>query len=216
MASIDLINDKLEAFETHMEDKLCALFVEFRLGRSPSPRRSQCGRSSDCKENQPEKEEQVTDPSYPCIRVDFPRREDRDMTGWISHAERYFCYHRTLEASMVNITIIHLGREAIQWCGWYKHTHKVPTRRQFKSGLLIFFRPTEYENTNSQSVKIRQASIVQEYQTRPWCAYYRYHEEASRRITDYDLKFMEPGLEDKADLKRADMLGPQLSRVPVD
>ncbi|RZS13731.1 hypothetical protein BHM03_00045350 [Ensete ventricosum] len=47
----------------------------------------------------------------------------------------------------------------------------------------------------------------------PWCAYYRYHEEASRRITDYDLKFMEPGLEDKADLKRVDMLGPQLTLV---
>ncbi|RRT63150.1 hypothetical protein B296_00033359 [Ensete ventricosum] len=171
MASIDLINAKFEAFETHMEDKLCALFVEFRLGRSPNPRRSQCGGSSDCKENQPEKDEQATDPSYPCIRVDFPRWEDRDMTGWISHAERYFCYHRTLEASMVDIAIIHLGREAIQWCDWYKHTHKVPTWR-------------------------------------PWCAYYRYHEEVSRRTTDYDLKFMEHGLEDNADLKRADLLGP--------
>ncbi|RWW69314.1 hypothetical protein BHE74_00023095 [Ensete ventricosum] len=64
MASVDLIGAKLEAFETRMEDKLCALFVEFRLGRSPSPRRSQRGESFDRKENPPEKEEQATDSSY--------------------------------------------------------------------------------------------------------------------------------------------------------
>ncbi|RWW23320.1 hypothetical protein GW17_00012439 [Ensete ventricosum] len=55
-----------------MEDRLCALFAEFRLGRSPSPRRSQRGESSDRKENPPEKEEQATDLSYLRIRVDFP------------------------------------------------------------------------------------------------------------------------------------------------
>ncbi|RWV99027.1 hypothetical protein BHE74_00029650 [Ensete ventricosum] len=113
--SIDLIGVKLEAFETHMEDKLCALFPEFRLARSLSPRRSQRGESFDRNENPLEKEEQATDPSYPCIRVDFPRSEDKDLTRWISWVERYFRYHRILEASMVDIAIIHLRREAIQW-----------------------------------------------------------------------------------------------------
>ncbi|RWW72533.1 hypothetical protein BHE74_00019655 [Ensete ventricosum] len=84
MASVDLIGVKLEAFEMRMEDKLCALFVEFRLGQSPSSRRSQCGESPDRKKNQLEKEEQATDSLYPCIlpsmgrwrpnRVDFTRR----------------------------------------------------------------------------------------------------------------------------------------------
>ncbi|RZS05632.1 hypothetical protein BHM03_00036168 [Ensete ventricosum] len=64
MASVDLIGAKLEAFETRMKDKLCTLFVEFRLGRSPSPRRSQRGESFDRKENPPEKEEQAIDSSY--------------------------------------------------------------------------------------------------------------------------------------------------------
>ncbi|RRT34598.1 hypothetical protein B296_00051275 [Ensete ventricosum] len=41
MASKELIDAKLEALEMHMEDRLRALFVEFRLGRSSSPRRSQ-------------------------------------------------------------------------------------------------------------------------------------------------------------------------------
>ncbi|RRT46826.1 hypothetical protein B296_00036616, partial [Ensete ventricosum] len=73
MASIDLIGAKLEAFETRMEDRLRALFVELRLGRWPSPRRLQHG------------------------------------------GKRYFHYHKTLNASMVDIVVIHLGREAAQW-----------------------------------------------------------------------------------------------------
>ncbi|RZR71933.1 hypothetical protein BHM03_00008841 [Ensete ventricosum] len=75
MASVDLIGAKLEAFKTRMEDKLRALFAEFRLGRSPSPTRSQQTNSLDRKENPLEKEKQATDSSYPCIRVDFPRWE---------------------------------------------------------------------------------------------------------------------------------------------
>ncbi|RRT69246.1 hypothetical protein B296_00009755 [Ensete ventricosum] len=55
MALIDLISAKLEAFETRIEDRLRALFTEFRLGRSPTPRRSQRGESSNRKENPPER-----------------------------------------------------------------------------------------------------------------------------------------------------------------
>ncbi|RWV96226.1 hypothetical protein BHE74_00035097 [Ensete ventricosum] len=61
MASEDVIDAKLEAFETCMENKLSALFAEFRLGLSLSLTRSQQGESSVHKENPPEKEEQATD-----------------------------------------------------------------------------------------------------------------------------------------------------------
>ncbi|RZS12668.1 hypothetical protein BHM03_00044152 [Ensete ventricosum] len=105
-----------------MEDRLHALFAELRLVRLPSPRRSQYSRSSDHKENPTKKERQAMDPSCPFARVDFPRWEDGDLIGWISRAERYFQYHRTPEASMVNIATIHLGREAAQWYDWYMHT----------------------------------------------------------------------------------------------
>ncbi|RWW01275.1 hypothetical protein GW17_00035697 [Ensete ventricosum] len=65
--------------------------------------RSQQGGSSDHKENPPEKEEQVTFSVYPRMRVDFPQWEDGDLTGWFSCAKRYFRYHQTPEASMVDI-----------------------------------------------------------------------------------------------------------------
>ncbi|RWV77434.1 hypothetical protein GW17_00061736 [Ensete ventricosum] len=113
MTSEDLIDAKLEVFEMRMEDTLRTLFVEFRLGQSPSPTRSQQGESSYHKENPPEKAEQAMDSAYPRIWVHFPRWEGRDPTGWLSHVERYFCYHRTLEASIVEIAAIHLEGDAI-------------------------------------------------------------------------------------------------------
>ncbi|RWW39379.1 hypothetical protein BHE74_00055303 [Ensete ventricosum] len=51
MTSLSLFEAKLEAFETRMDANLRALFKEFRLGRSPSPRRSQHGANSDYKKN---------------------------------------------------------------------------------------------------------------------------------------------------------------------
>ncbi|RRT53501.1 hypothetical protein B296_00002449 [Ensete ventricosum] len=76
----DLIDATLEAFETRMEDKLRALFVGFKLGRSLSPMRSQHGESSDRKENPPEKEEQATELSYQRMRVDF--LDGKTETRW--------------------------------------------------------------------------------------------------------------------------------------
>ncbi|RWV77545.1 hypothetical protein GW17_00061607 [Ensete ventricosum] len=90
MASVDLIGAKLEDVEISMEDKLCALFMEFRLGRSPSPRRSQHSGSFGHKKKLTKIKEQATYPSCLLIRVDFPQREDGDLTEWISRAERYF------------------------------------------------------------------------------------------------------------------------------
>ena len=56
----------------------------------------------------------MTDPNYPCMRVDFPRWEEGDPIGWISRVERYFQYHKTADATMVKITAIHLEGDAIQ------------------------------------------------------------------------------------------------------
>ncbi|RRT76888.1 hypothetical protein B296_00010864 [Ensete ventricosum] len=162
MASEDLIDAKLQAFETCMENKLRALLVEFRLGQSLSPTRSQQGESPD---RPPREEEHAMDPTS-THKVDFTRWEDGDPTGWLSRAERYFHYDRTPEASMVEITTIHLEGDIIQWYNWIECTQGVPTWRQFKSSLLIRFGSSEYESIDGQLAKIRQTSTIQEYQTR--------------------------------------------------
>ncbi|RZR92317.1 hypothetical protein BHM03_00020594 [Ensete ventricosum] len=81
MASDDMIDAKLKAIETRMEDKLHALFITFRNGRTPSSTKSQQGESSNHEERPPEKEAQ------PRMRVDFPRWEEGDLTRWLTRAE---------------------------------------------------------------------------------------------------------------------------------
>ncbi|RRT48357.1 hypothetical protein B296_00053164 [Ensete ventricosum] len=54
-------------------------------------------------------------PSRSFIRVDFPGWEDGDPIGCISRVERYFHFHKTPDASMVDIVAIHLEGDAIQW-----------------------------------------------------------------------------------------------------
>ncbi|RWW86190.1 hypothetical protein BHE74_00005040 [Ensete ventricosum] len=95
----------------------------------------------------------MTDSPYPCMRMDFPRWEDGDLTGWLS-CVHYFYYHWTPEASMVDIAAIHLEGDTIQWYNWFKYTQGVPMWRQFKSDLLICFGPSEYENIDEQLAKI--------------------------------------------------------------
>ncbi|RRT64013.1 hypothetical protein B296_00021606 [Ensete ventricosum] len=100
MALVDMIGAKLEGFKSRMEDKLRALFIEFRIGRSPCLAKSQQGESS---ERPPETDEQATDSTQPYMRMDFPRWEEGDPTGWLSRTECYFRYHQTPKTSMVNI-----------------------------------------------------------------------------------------------------------------
>ncbi|RWV88181.1 hypothetical protein GW17_00049754 [Ensete ventricosum] len=157
LASDNALDARFEDFEARMEDRLRALFHEFRIGRLESPNISQCRESSDRKENKSENGDQVQDSRYPRMRVEFPRWEDGDPTKWISCAERSY-FQKTPKGSMVDIIVIHLEGDVIQWYDWFQHTHGVPTWRQFKSRLLIRFGPSEYENGYGQLAKIRQTS----------------------------------------------------------
>ncbi|RWW83957.1 hypothetical protein BHE74_00007486 [Ensete ventricosum] len=114
MASKELIDAKLEAFETHMKDKLRALFAKFSFGRRSSPRRSQQDESYNRREDSQEKGGPMTDPPYPRMRVDFPRWEEACPIGWISRVEYYFRYHKTSDTSIVDITAIQIEGDAIQ------------------------------------------------------------------------------------------------------
>ena len=87
------------------------------------------------------------------MKVDFPRWEG-DPAGWISRAKRYFRYYRMSDDAMVEIAIIHLEGDAIQWYNWLEYNHRAPMWNQFKNVLLNRFGSTEYENIDGQLAKI--------------------------------------------------------------
>ncbi|RZR84294.1 hypothetical protein BHM03_00011079 [Ensete ventricosum] len=114
MVSEEAIDAKLEALETRMEDRIHAIFAELSLRRPSSSRRSQHEESSDYKEDFQERGGPMIDSHYPRMRVDFPRWEEGDLIGCISRTEHYFRYHKTTDASMVDIATIHLEGDGIQ------------------------------------------------------------------------------------------------------
>ncbi|RWW56443.1 hypothetical protein BHE74_00036841 [Ensete ventricosum] len=155
LASDNALDARFEDFEARMEDRLRALFHEFRIGRLESPNISQCRESSDRKENKSENGDQVQDSRYPRMRVEFPRWEDGDPTKWISCAERSY-FQKTPKGSMVDIVVIHLEGDVIQWYDWFQHTHGRSAKglcwhrdepwskdHQCKRGRLLMIEPIE-------------------------------------------------------------------------
>ncbi|RRT32240.1 hypothetical protein B296_00055096 [Ensete ventricosum] len=156
MTTDDSLDAMLKAFEARMEDRFQELLREIRRSQSESLNKTQHGESS--KGSRSEKYDHGQDIGYTRMRVEFPRWEDGNLIGWISHAERFFHFHRTPEESKMEIASIQLKGDAIQWYDWYEHTHEEPSWEQFKSGLLIHFGPSEHENIDGQLAKIRQTS----------------------------------------------------------
>ncbi|RZS21516.1 hypothetical protein BHM03_00054169 [Ensete ventricosum] len=106
-----------------MEVKMRSLFAEFSMGRPPSPKKSQQGETSDQRDDPREHGHIISDPNNSRMKVDFPRWEKEDPIGWIARVDRYFRFYRTADATRVEIAVIHLEGDAIQWFNWFEHTH---------------------------------------------------------------------------------------------
>ncbi|RWW44731.1 hypothetical protein BHE74_00049477 [Ensete ventricosum] len=128
----------------------------------------------------------------PCMMVDFPRWEEEDPTGSILCTKRYFRYYQMSDDAMVEITIIYLESDAIQWYNWLEYNHGALTWNQFKNALLNRFGPAEYENIDGQLAKIRQTSTIQEYQTRFQKLSYLAHDWIDRQLLGTFIKGLKP------------------------
>ncbi|RZR98523.1 hypothetical protein BHM03_00027883 [Ensete ventricosum] len=115
MASEEAIDTKFEAFGNRMEEKIRSLFAEFNIDRLSNPRKSQHGETSDRRDDPQEHGHITSDLNNPCMKINFPRWEEGDPIGWISCAERYFQFYRTVDATRVEIVAIYLEGDAIQW-----------------------------------------------------------------------------------------------------
>ncbi|RRT38032.1 hypothetical protein B296_00011107 [Ensete ventricosum] len=98
-----------------MEEKMRSLFAEFSIGQLSNPRKSQHRKTLDLRDDPQEHGHITSDLNNPCMKVDFPRWKEGDSIGWISHAERYFRFYRTADATQVEIAAIHLKGDAIRW-----------------------------------------------------------------------------------------------------
>jgi hypothetical protein len=71
------------------------------------------------------------------MKLEFPRWDDEDPSGWVSRAECFFKYHHTPADSKVEIASISLDGDAIQWFDWLVACRGEPTWDEFVEGLLL-------------------------------------------------------------------------------
>ncbi|RWV95392.1 hypothetical protein GW17_00041990 [Ensete ventricosum] len=109
-----------------MKERLQELFSEFKRSLLDSPNKSQYDESSNLNGSQSEKYDQKQDTGYPSIRVEFPRWEDGDLTSWISRAEKFIHFHRTLEESKVEVALNQLDGDTIRLSDLYKDLPRSP------------------------------------------------------------------------------------------
>ncbi|RWW59172.1 hypothetical protein BHE74_00033907 [Ensete ventricosum] len=105
---------------------------------------------------------------------------------------------------MVEIASTQLECNVIQWYDLYETYHGVPSWGQFKRELLIHFGSSEYKNVNGQLVKICQVepkidNVESDHKS---CDKFK-----DKIANGQILISILLSLEDKADLKRASLLG---------
>jgi hypothetical protein len=79
--------------------------------------------------------------SLPRMKLDFPKWDEDDPSGWVSRVELFFHFHGTSEASRVDIASIHLEGETVQWYDWFEASHGMPTWATFVEGPFCMIRP---------------------------------------------------------------------------
>ncbi|RRT50930.1 hypothetical protein B296_00034038 [Ensete ventricosum] len=57
-----------------------------------------------------------------------------------------FRFYRTVDATRVEIAVIHLEGDTIHWFNLYEYTHGGLSWQRFKEGLLNRFGPTDFDN----------------------------------------------------------------------
>uniref|UniRef100_A0A2N9FZS8 Reverse transcriptase n=1 Tax=Fagus sylvatica TaxID=28930 RepID=A0A2N9FZS8_FAGSY len=98
-------------------------------------------------------------------RLDFPRFNGEDPTGWIYKADQFFRYQGTAEAERILLASFHLQDEALQWYQWYERTNPNVHWGEFTQALCVRFGPSEYEDFDEALSRLRQTTTVRDYQS---------------------------------------------------
>ncbi|RZS18038.1 hypothetical protein BHM03_00050264 [Ensete ventricosum] len=97
-----------------------------------------------------------------------------------------------------------------------EYNHGALTWNQFRNTLLNRFKHTEYENIDSQLAKIRQTSIIQEYQIRFEKLSYLAHDWTNRQLVGTFIEGLKPEIKGEVKSRSSLQKGPLLLIEPLE
>ena len=116
------MEEELAAIKSKLED-LDQKFLGLHLHNSPMNNRRQPESSVDIGFS--------SSSNFRGPKMDFPRFNGDDPTGWIYREEQYFSLHNTFDVNKFPLASFHLEHEALQLFRWYIKAHAEPNWTDF-------------------------------------------------------------------------------------
>lgn len=107
----------------------------------------------------------MTDVYTTAAGVTLPKFGGFDPEAWISRVEQFFLLHGTLEVSKLDVALIAMEGDALQWYQWVRASTPGLTWIHFKLEMLRMFGSNPTANPCEALVRTRQTGTVGEYAT---------------------------------------------------
>ena len=99
------------------------------------------------------------------MKLDVPRFDGSDPSGWIFKIQQFFAYHSTPDSERLTIASFYMEGPALAWFQWLMRNHQLTTWQSFLEALDVRFSHSPYEDPTGLLFKLTQIGTVTEYLT---------------------------------------------------
>lgn len=90
------------------------------------------------------------------LRLELPRFDGSDASGWIFCIQEYFDYHNTPDDQRIKVVAFNLEGKASDWYQLMKGNHMLSTWPDFLDAVRLRFGPSQFEDFRGKLSKLTQ------------------------------------------------------------
>ncbi|RVX03831.1 Transposon Tf2-8 polyprotein [Vitis vinifera] len=99
------------------------------------------------------------------VRLDFPKFNGEDPSGWVYRADQFFNYHQTNPHHRVLLASFHMEGKALVWFQDIEAAGGISSWEGFVRALQTRFGSSPYENPMEALIRLKQTSTVEDYKS---------------------------------------------------
>lgn len=97
------------------------------------------------------------------LRLELPRFDGSDASGWIFRIQEYFDYHNTPDDQRIKVVAFNLEGKASDWYQLMKGNHMLSTWPDFLDTVRLRFGPSQFEDFHGKLSKLTQQGSVSDF-----------------------------------------------------
>lgn len=97
------------------------------------------------------------------MKLEVPRFDGTDATGWIFKATQYFDSHGTSDAYRLQVASFYMDGPALSWFQWMFKNKQISTWSRFLTAIEMRFAPSFYDDPKGALFKLTQQDLVAQY-----------------------------------------------------